>query len=275
MTREELAGNIRRKGSFLCVGLDTDPGKIPSHLLKEDDPVFEFNRLIVDTVHDLAVAVKPNLAFYESMGMKGWMSLVKTFDYIRANYPDMFLIADAKRCDIGNTANMYARTFFDKKSSGFDFDAVTVSPYMGEDSISPFLSWPGKWVIILALTSNKGAADFQFMQEKNGERLFERVLRLSSAWGNEGNIMFVAGATQASLFKDIRRILPYHFLLVPGVGEQGGSLAEVAENGMNKDVGLLVNVSRSIIYADDSENFTAFVRQKAEEIRNEMNRFLK
>jgi orotidine-5'-phosphate decarboxylase len=275
MTRKELIQTIRTKRSFLCLGLDTDAEKIPEHLHKYDDPVFEFNKEVIDTVHDLIIAVKPNFAFYESRGAAGWQSLTKTVKYIRAEYPELFLIADAKRCDIGNSSKMYARSFFDHSSSGLDFDAVTVSPYMGEDSVLPFLSYPGKWVIILALTSNKGAIDFQFFKnELTGERLFEKIIRSSLHWGNTGNIMYVAGATQASMLTAIREIIPEHFLLVPGVGEQGGNLKEVILYGMNKDCGLIVNVTRTIICSGKSTDFQIHVRKNAVEIQREMQKYL-
>jgi len=275
MTRHELIRNIRAKQSFLCIGLDTDPEKIPAHLRRYEDPVFEFNKQILDSTNDLVVAVKPNIAFYESMGITGWKSLKKTVRYIREKFPELFTIADAKRCDIGNTSKMYARTFFDDNCPGLGFDAVTVSPYMGEDSVMPFLSYPGKWVIILALTSNKGAIDFQFFKnELTGERLFERVIRSSQQWGNSGNIMYVTGATQASMLSRIREIIPEHFLLVPGIGEQGGSLEDVVRYGMNKDCGLLVNVSRSIIYAGSGLEFQDNVRKNATDIQREMRKYL-
>ena len=268
MTRQQLFENIRRKQSFLCVGLDTDVNKIPEHLFDEsEDPIFEFNKAIIDATADLCVAYKPNLAFYESLGLEGWDVLERTVEYIRAHYPDQFIIADAKRGNIGNTSAMYARTFFDH----MDFDAVTVAPYMGEDSVKPFLTYDGKWVILLALTSNKGAFDFQFTEAKeSGERLFETVLRTSSQWGNADNMMYVVGATQGRMFEDIRKIVPDHFLLVPGIGAQGGSLEEVCRYGMNSTCGLIVNSSRAIIYTDASENFVATAAEKAREVQQQM-----
>ena len=249
MNREELFENIKRKKSFLCVGLDTDVNKIPEFLFDQEgelDPIFEFNKAIIDATADLCVAYKPNIAFYESLGVQGWDVLERTVEYIRSNYPDQFIIADAKRGDIGNTSAMYARTFF----GAMDFDSVTVAPYMGEDSVSPFLTYEGKWVTLLALTSNKGAFDFQFMEDKeSGERLFEKVLNVSKNWGNEDNMMYVVGATKAEMLSDIRKIIPNHFLLVPGIGAQGGSLEEVVKYGMNDQCGLLVNSSRAILYA--------------------------
>ncbi|TCO07694.1 orotidine-5'-phosphate decarboxylase [Natronoflexus pectinivorans] len=265
MTSAELFNQIKAKKSFLCIGLDTDIQKIPRQLLDTTDPIFAFNKEIIDATHDLAVAYKPNLAFYESLGVNGWNSLEKTVNYIRYNYPDLFIIADAKRGDIGNTSNLYARAFFD----AMDFDAVTVAPYMGEDSVTPFFTYVGKWVILLALTSNKGADDFQYMTENN-EKLFERVIKTSSKWGNEDNMMYVVGATRAEMLADIRKIIPNHFLLVPGVGAQGGSLEEVAKNGLNKQCGLLVNSSRQIIYAGKDEKFAEKAREAAVEVRDEM-----
>lgn len=267
MTKQEIITQIKAKQSFLCVGLDTDLEKIPPHLLKTEDPVFEFNKAIVDATQEYTVAYKPNLAFYEALGLKGWQSLEKTMQYIRRKYPKIFLIADAKRGDIGNTSKMYAKAFFEN----LDFDAVTVAPYMGEDSVTPFLSYPEKWVILLALTSNKGAFDFQFMQDdKSDERLFEKVLKKSSGWGSPENMMYVVGATKAEELAQIRKIIPNHFLLVPGVGAQGGSLQEVAKYGMNKDCGLLVNSSRGIIYAGKGEDFTEKAANAAKEVQKEM-----
>ena len=249
MTRQQLFDSIRRKKSYLCIGLDTDPELIPVSLKKSDDPVFEFNRRIIDATHKYAVAYKPNVAFYESLGAEGWLTLGKTAEYIKSIDPELLVIADAKRGDIGNTSKMYAKTFFET----MNFDAVTVAPYMGEDSIAPFLSYPDRWVILLALTSNKGAADFQYHNE-DGIRLFERVLTVSRKWGNPDNLMFVVGATRAEMLVDIRRIIPDHFLLVPGIGAQGGSLEAVSRFGLNNRCGLLVNSSRGIIFADNSEN---------------------
>ena len=268
MTREELFGNIMRKKSFLCVGLDTDVEKIPEHLFDEsDDAIFAFNKAIIDATADLCVAYKPNLAFYESIGIEGWDILERTVEYIRTNYPDQFIIADAKRGDIGNTSAMYARTFF----GNMDVDSVTVAPYMGADSVTPFLTYPGKWVTLLALTSNKGAFDFQFMEDRAiGERLFEKVLRTSLQWGNADNMMYVVGATKAEMLEDVRKIVPEHFLLVPGIGAQGGSLQEVAAHGMNSQCGLLVNSSRAIIYADSTPAFADAARAEARRVQQEM-----
>lgn len=273
MTKQELFENIKRKKSFLCVGLDTDVTKIPEHLFEmSDDPIFDFNKAIIDATADFCVAYKPNLAFYESLGLSGWDILERTVDYIRDNYPDQFIIADAKRGDIGNTSAMYARTFF----GNMEFDSVTVAPYMGEDSVSPFLSYEGKWVTLLALTSNKGAFDFQFMKdEETGERLFEKVLKTSLKWGDADNMMYVVGATKAEMLGDIRKIVPDHFLLVPGVGAQGGSLAEVVKYGMNAECGLIVNSSRQIIYADSSEDFAHAARIEAQKVQAEMAEYLR
>ena len=271
MTKQELFENIKKKQSFLCVGLDTDIKKIPAHLLQEEDPIFAFNKAIIDATAPYCIAYKPNLAFYESMGVKGWISFEKTIQYLNENYPDQFIIADAKRGDIGNTSAMYARTFFEE----IKLDAVTVAPYMGEDSVTPFLGYEGKWVILLALTSNKGSYDFQLMADENNERLFEKVLRKSQEWGDDENMMYVVGATQGKMFEDIRKITPNHFLLVPGVGAQGGSLEEVCKYGMNECCGLIVNSSRAIIYADSSENFAAVAAEKAIEVQQEMAEQLK
>lgn len=270
MNREGLVELIWRKRSFLCVGLDTDLTKVPGHLLDTEDPIFEFNKAIIDATIDVAVAYKPNLAFYECYGTRGWESLTRTIRYIRATYPGQaFTIADAKRGDIGNTSQQYARAMFDPASSGMEFDAVTVAPYMGEDSVKPFLSYPGKWIIVLALTSNKGAADFQFL-EHDGKRLFESVLERSKDWGNDGNIMYVVGATQAEMLTQVRRIVPDHFLLVPGVGAQGGSLQEVAKYGMTRECGLIVNSSRNIIYASSGRDFAEKAREEAIRMQQEM-----
>jgi orotidine-5'-phosphate decarboxylase len=267
MNGQQLFENIKAKGSFLCVGLDTDLQKIPSFLLDSSDPMFEFNKAIIDTTAKYSVAYKPNLAFYEAAGLKGWESLDRTVRYIRRNFPDIFIIADAKRGDIGNTSSMYAKAFFDQ----MDFDAVTVAPYMGEDSVKPFLAYEGKWIILLALTSNKGAFDFQFIKSvEEDKRLFEIVLHKSKRWGNEQNMMYVVGATKAEELASIRKIIPNHFLLVPGVGAQGGSLQEVADFGMNKNCGLLVNSSRAIIYASNGTNFAQKAGEMALETRNEM-----
>jgi orotidine-5'-phosphate decarboxylase len=271
MTKQELVENIKRKKSFLCVGLDTDIAKIPEFLFDQsDDAVFEFNKAIIDATADLCVAYKPNLAFYESLGLEGWEVLERTVDYIRENYPDQFIIADAKRGDIGNTSAMYARTFF----GNLDVDSVTVAPYMGEDSVTPFLTYEGKWVTLLALTSNKGALDFQFMRDDQGEFLFEKVLKTSLKWGTDENMMYVVGATKAQMLTDIRAIIPNHFLLVPGVGAQGGSLEEVAKFGMNDTCGLLVNSSRQIIYASSEKDYAEAARLEAEKIQMEMEQIL-
>jgi len=274
MNRDELINLIRRKRSFLCIGLDTDLSKIPPHLNSESDPIFAFNKAIIDSTIDLAIAYKPNYAFYECWGSKGMISLEKTIRYINTTYPgQVFTIADAKRGDIGNTSQHYARAVFDVSSSGIEFDAVTVAPYMGEDSVKPFLSYPGKWIIVLALTSNKGAMDFQFFS--NGEkRLFEQVLSQSRQWGNDENMMYVVGATQAKMLADIRKIVPQHFLLVPGIGAQGGSLQEVAKYGLIKDCGLIVNSSRNIIYASNGSDFAQKAHDEAEKIQQEMRRLL-
>jgi orotidine-5'-phosphate decarboxylase len=270
MTSTQLYENILRKRSFLCVGLDTDIKKIPSHLLDDEDPVFAFNRAIIDATADLCIAYKPNLAFYESLGVKGWTAFEKTVRYIKQHYPDQFVIADAKRGDIGNTSEMYARSFFDE----LDIDAVTVAPYMGEDSVAPFLLRPEKWVILLALTSNKGSADFQMTKDEHGVPLFENVLTRSQAWATAEQMMYVVGATQGRLFEDVRRRAPQHFLLVPGVGAQGGSLAEVCKYGMNDRCGLIVNSSRAILYADKTTNFQAAARAAAHTVQQEMAGYL-
>lgn len=266
MTRKELIASIQRKRSFLCVGLDTDLKKVPAHLLQEEDPVFAFNKAIIDATAPYCVAYKPNLAFYESMGVKGWIAFEKTVAYLRENYPDQFIIADAKRGDIGNTSAMYARTFFEE----MDLDAVTVAPYMGEDSVTPFLGYEGKWVILLALTSNKGSHDFQLTEDAQGEKLFEKVLRKSQEWAGNDQMMYVVGATQGKAFEDIRRIAPNHFLLVPGIGAQGGSLEEVCKYGMTSECGLIVNSSRAIIYADATERFAQVAGEKAREVQAQM-----
>jgi orotidine-5'-phosphate decarboxylase len=271
MNQQQLLKQIKLKKSFLCVGLDTDILKIPGYLKNNPDPVFSFNKAIVDATAKYAVAYKPNLAFYESLGWRGWESLEKTVAYIRSKYPEIFLIADAKRGDIGNTASLYARAFFDK----LDFDAVTVVPYMGEDSVRPFLSYPDKWVIILALTSNEGAGDFQFLQDKfTGDELFKTVLKVSKNWGTSENIMYVAGATRSDKLKEIRSIVPGHFLLVPGIGAQGGSLKETAESGLNSRCGLLVNSSRAIIYASRGDDFAEKAGIAAQTVRDEMSEAL-
>lgn len=266
MNRQQLIHQIFTKKTFLCVGLDTDISKIPEHLKNETDPIFAFNKAIIDATAPYCVAYKPNLAFYESYGLKGMMAFEKTIQYLKDHYPTHFIIADAKRGDIGNTSKMYARTFFEE----YDLDSVTVAPYMGEDSVKPFLEYNGKWVILLALTSNKGSHDFQLTEDKSGERLFEKVLKKSQEWGTPENLMYVVGATQGRMFGDIRRIAPEHFLLVPGVGAQGGSLQEVCKYGMTKDCGLLVNSSRSIIYAGKGTDFAEAAARKAREMREEM-----
>ena len=255
MNRSELIAQIKAKKSFLCIGLDTDINLIPQHLLDAENPIFEFNKQIIDATKDLCVAYKPNLAFYESFGVKGWEALQKTLNYIPNH---IFTIADAKRGDIGNTSAMYAKAFFET----MNFDSVTVTPYMGKDSVSPFFLADGKWVILLVLTSNEGGKDFQLM-ELEGKALYQRVLETSSQWGNASNMMYVVGATRADWLADIRKMIPNHFILVPGVGAQGGRLEEVAKYGLNKDCGLLVNSSRGIIYASDGDDFAAVARQKA------------
>ena len=266
MNRQQLINEIFTKKTFLCVGLDTDINKIPAHLKNEDDPIFAFNKAIIDATAPYCVAYKPNLAFYECYGLKGMLAFEKTIQYIKENHPNHFIIADAKRGDIGNTSKMYAQTFFE----GFNLDSVTVAPYMGEDSVKPFLEYDGKWVILLALTSNKGSHDFQLTEDKQGERLFEKVLKKSQEWGTTENLMYVVGATQGKMFEDIRRIAPEHFLLVPGVGAQGGSLQEVCKYGMTKDCGLLVNSSRGIIYASTDTDFAEVAAVKAKELQEEM-----
>ena len=267
MTRQELINNIQRKRSFLCVGLDTDLRKVPQCILKEEDPIFAFNKAIIDATAPYCVAYKPNLAFYEAEGVKGLAAFEKTVQYLKEHYPDQMIIADAKRGDIGNTSQMYARTFFET----YGVDALTVAPYMGEDSVTPFIGREGQWVIVLALTSNKGSLDFQLTEDKQGERLFEKVIRKSQQWGTPENMMYVVGATRGELFTDIRRVAPESFLLVPGVGAQGGSLEEVCRYGMTGDCGLIVNSSRAIIYADATENFARVAAEKAREVQQQMN----
>ncbi len=271
MTRNELFQHIQKKQSYLCVGLDTDIQKIPSHLLQSEDPIFEFNKQIIDATHEFAVAYKPNIAFYEALGAKGWDSLQKTLEYIPK---DCFTIADAKRGDIGNTSGLYARAFFDKKTSGLDFDSVTVAPYMGEDSVKPFLDFEGKWVILLALTSNTGSSDFQQLNIGDNEKLYEKVLKVSQQWATPDQMMYVVGATKATLLQEIRKIVPEHFLLVPGVGAQGGSLQEVSQFGMNSQCGLLVNSSRGIIYVSSGKDFAEKAKQEAQAIQQEMEGYL-
>ena len=266
MNRQELIKEIKTKQSFLCVGLDTDLKKVPTFLLQSDDPIFKFNKEIIDATAPYCVAYKPNLAFYEAFGVKGMIAFEETVKYLKENYPHHFIIADAKRGDIGNTSAMYARTFFEE----YDIDALTVAPYMGEDSVTPFLTYKYKWVILLALTSNKGSHDFQMIENTNGKRLFEEVLYKSQQWGDCNNMMYVVGATQGRMFEDIRKIVPENFLLVPGVGAQGGSLEEVCKYGMTKDCGLLVNSSRGIIYASNGADFSTVAAQKAKELQIEM-----
>lgn len=266
MNKAALIQQIRDKKSYLCVGLDTDLDKIPAHLLDSEDPIFEFNKQIIDATRDYCVAYKPNVAFYEAYGAKGWMSLEKTVQYIGKTH---FTIADAKRGDIGNTSSRYAEAFFKNMS----FDSITVAPYMGEDSVTPFLQFEGKWVILLALTSNKGSSDFQLMQE-NDEQLFERVIKKANTWGNTENLMFVVGATHPDYFTRIRKIAPDNFLLVPGVGAQGGDLAAVTRNGINKDCGLLINSTRDIIYASKGTDFAEAASQKAQAVQKEMENLL-
>lgn len=277
MTRNELHAQILRKQSFLCVGLDTDIRKVPAHLQGADDPVAEFNRQIIEATADYAVAFKPNIAFYEAQGPRGWESLRKTLEYIPR---DCFTIADAKRGDIGNTSDLYARAFFDKSASGLEFDSVTVAPYMGRDSVEPFLAYPGKWAILLALTSNPGSADFQRLEladtadSGSGGALFEQVLKTSQTWGSPDQLMYVVGATQAAQLAQVRALAPEHFLLVPGVGAQGGSLKEVAQHGMNAQCGLLVNASRSILYASGGEDFAQAAAAEAKALQEEMAGYL-
>lgn len=286
MTREQIIEQIRRKRSFLCVGLDTDLNKVPKHLLESidpimtphfntdalsGDPIFTFNKAIIDATAPYCVAYKPNLAFYECYGVRGWMALEKTVRYIKENYPDQFVIADAKRGDIGNTSKMYAQSMFE----GLGVDALTVAPYMGEDSVKPFLEYDGKWVILLALTSNKGSLDFQFTEDKDGNRLFEKVIQTSQQWGSPQNMMYVVGATRGRMFEDVRKVAPESFLLVPGVGAQGGSLQEVCQYGMTKDCGLLVNSSRGIIYASSGQDFAEAAARKARELKEQMAKELK
>lgn len=270
MNRQELVENIRRKGSFLCVGLDSDIKKLPAHLLQCENPVLEFNKAIIDATAPYCVAYKPNLAFYEASGVDGWKTLEETVRYIRQNYPDQFIIADAKRGDIGNTSDLYARSFFDH----LDVDALTVAPYMGKDSVTPFLGRKGKWVILLALTSNAGSADFQMLRLDNGRRLFEQVIETSKQWAGDDEMMYVVGATQGRLFEDIRCVAPTNFLLVPGVGAQGGSLEEVAKYGMSKGCGLLVNSSRGIIFASRDEDFAHAAAAEAARLAQQMRQLL-
>jgi orotidine-5'-phosphate decarboxylase len=271
MTREQLFEQIKKKQSFLCLGLDTEMSKLPDNVLEEEFPLFAFNKAILDATHDLIIACKPNVAFYECLGSDGWKQFELTVNYLKYKYPDILIIADAKRGDIGNTSKKYAETFFKQ----LPCDAVTVAPYMGSDSVLPFLEYPDKWVVLLALTSNQGADDFQTAMMDNGERLFETVLRKSSLWGNAGNMMYVVGATRASMLKKVRELVPDHFLLIPGVGAQGGDLSEVAKYGLNSHCGLIVNSSRAIIYADSSARFALVAREKALEVQLEMKEILK
>lgn len=277
MTRQELFELIQLKKSFLCIGLDSDINKIPKHLLEYSDPVFEFNKSIIDATIDLAIAYKPNMAFYESRGITGWNSLEKTIAYLKNFKKEVFTIADAKRGDIGNTSQLYAKAFLSDDNLGFNFDAVTVAPYMGSDSVKPFLSYPGKFVILLGLTSNEGTNDFQMLNiegQNTSKKLYEIVLEKSSKWGNPDNMMFVVGATKASLLKEIRQIIPDHFLLIPGVGAQGGDLKEVTINGMNSQCGLIVNASRSIIFASSDKDFDKAARNEALVMQKEMSELL-
>ncbi|MDR2425439.1 MAG: orotidine-5'-phosphate decarboxylase [Prevotellaceae bacterium] len=269
MTANEIFKQILQKRSFLCVGLDTDINKLPECLRTDADPVFAFNKAIIDATAAFAVAFKPNLAFYEANGEAGWLSLAKTVEYLRKNFPEIFLIADAKRGDIGNTSEKYAETFF----KTMDFDAITLSPYMGRDTVAPFLTYRDKWCILLALTSNPSAADFQYIEDQNGVCLYQKVLSISQNWGE--NIMYVAGATKAEQLEKVRAAAPNHFLLVPGIGAQGGSLQDVARYGMNSRCGLLVSASRSILYADSSKNFAQTASQEAKKLQNEMDELLK
>jgi orotidine-5'-phosphate decarboxylase len=275
MTRQDLITQIKNKQSFLCVGLDPDVEKIPKHFLQEEDAIFSFNKAIIDATHTYCVCYKPNAAFYEAHGIKGYQSLIRTIDYIKTNYPHHFIIADAKRGDIGNTSNMYARAFFNEMKA----DAVTVAPYMGSDSVKPFLTYKDKWVVLLALTSNEGAFDFQtqritHLDDTKEVHLYEQVLKTSKQWGSEENMMYVIGATKTQWLESIRRIVPNHFLLIPGVGAQGGSLADVCKYGLTKDVGLLINSSRQIIYASNKEDFAECAAKEAKKLQQEMRAFL-
>ena len=271
MNKSALIQQIKEKKSFLCIGLDTDIQKIPAFLRSYEDPIFEFNKRIIEATKDFCVAYKPNIAFYESRGAKGWLSLQKTMELIPDN---IFTIADAKRGDIGNTSSLYARAFFDKEESGFSFDSVTVAPYMGSDSVSPFLTYPNKWVILLALTSNEGASDFQMTTDQAGKTLYQNVLINSQKWGNDENMMYVVGATRPEYFADIRKYSPKHFYLVPGVGAQGGSLEEVCKYGLNEEIGLLINSSRAIIYASSEEDFAEKAAAEAQKVQQEMQSIL-
>lgn len=266
MNKQELINTIRERRSFLCVGLDPDLGKMPESVLRADSPLYTFNRAIIDATAPYCVAYKPNLAFYEACGLAGWQALAQTVEYLRTKYPNHFLIADAKRGDIGNTSAMYARALFGEMG----FDALTVAPYMGVDSVTPFLQYDGKWVVLLALTSNEGSHDFQLTEDTTGERLFEKVIRKSQDWADDGQMMYVVGATQGSLFADVRRLAPRHFLLVPGVGAQGGSLEEVCRYGMTDECGLLVNSSRGIIHASQGDDFAEAAARAAQALQKQM-----
>ncbi len=266
MTYNDIVEQVKSKGSFLCIGLDTEYNKLPKHLMSEDDPIFTFNRMIIDATYDLVIAYKPNMAFYESLGADGWKSLEKTLRHIRSRDKNIYIIADAKRGDIGNTASQYARAFFET----LDFDAVTVTPYMGEDSVSPFLSYKNKWVILLVLTSNKGASDFQMLETTSNQKIFEEVLFRSRQWGSNENMMYVVGATKSEMLSNIREIIPEHFLLVPGIGAQGGNLEEVVRYGFNENCGLIVNSSRNIIFASSGKDFAEKARHQALELKKEM-----
>ena len=270
MDKSALIAQIEKKRSVLCVGLDTDLNKIPSHLLKESDPIFAFNKAIIDATAEYAVAYKPNIAFYESYGVKGWQSLEKTINYLNESYPEVFTIADAKRGDIGNTSKMYADAFF----NAFEFDSVTVAPYMGVDSVSPFLAYDGKWVILLALTSNQGAFDFQFIKDENGVALFENVVRKAQEWATPEQLMFVLGATKTEYLEQVRAVAPDSFFLVPGVGAQGGSLKDVLKKATNNDYGVLVNSTRGIIYQSNGADFAAAAGKAARELQEEMSAVL-
>ena len=271
MNREQLIDQIKIKKSFLCIGLDVDLEKIPQYLLELEDPIFEFNKQIIDATHHLAVAYKPNMAFYEAYGIIGWKALEKTIQYLNTNYPEIFTIADAKRGDIGNTSTRYAKAFYED----LNFDSITVAPYMGSDSVEPFLAFDDKFTILLALTSNSGGLDFQSLENENGIHLYEQVLRKSLTWKNSERLMYVIGATRPEYFENIRKIVPDHFLLVPGIGAQGGNLQEVCKYGINKDVGLLINSSRGIIYASNGKDFARVAAQKARELQSEMETILK
>lgn len=279
MNRQQLTHLIKQKESFLCIGLDSDINRLPSHLRSEPDPIYSFNKQIIDSTHHLAIAYKPNIAFYESLGPKGWESLAKTLEYLSPLREKLFLIADAKRGDIGNTSKQYARTFFEKSAAGLDFDAVTVSPYMGSDSVEPFLEYENKWVILLGLTSNKGASDFQMKKvwDSNAdekEPLFKNIIQESQKWGDENNMMYVAGATKSYLLNELRELVPKHFLLIPGVGAQGGSLEEVANHGLNGEGGIIVNSSRSIIFASNEKDFAKAAEKKASEMQQNMSKII-